>query len=530
MIVFLLFVVNLSLSEAFEASLHGSPAPPPDPLQNCPKDMTEVSCDVWNNKIPIVDNVTSLPSVSVTTPFSLEERRGFEMLIAHALVKTDVVHDATAEFVHRLTKGFLDPVAHLLNKTKDEVLEDAFGKGTGCDQTNTGYAGNDLTTIKNVLSEGNFREVWALLYCMTKINYFSTALSQVLTDGKSTDSLTGLDMIAVNERWGLMQKTNTLPDHAQYAQGFPNFQWPSFNSWARFNFPAVSIDNTPLWEGARKWNGGQTAKLQSDDPSIFPPLSQEEIKYQCGEEASCELKWFPGCRSYTLFDAPVAEGVEGFVSRVTQLGWRTGAGPSATTANMLQLGKLLGFRPDEMVLLRVTMLAWLLDSDDHTLFEILLGAATEMPKELELQFEMEDFSQIWPLGPGDTVESSFGSFGSKSVWCSIESELATDAGQKYLHNMTPSARKYVRSLLPDDCSPPPDTNTSTCDSTACGVFYKCEAGGCKFGSTVAYVAIACAGLLVLMITFCLCRRAKKRSQQGSLQGALLDVDGAWDIA
>ena len=74
--------------------------------------------------------------------------------------------------------------------------------------------------------------------------------------------------------------------------------------------------------------------------------------------------------SWTL---PSGEAVIGLNERARRLGYRSAAAASGTTANMLQLSKLLGFTsPDEMALIRLTMAAWMLPTDDHSFFEILL--------------------------------------------------------------------------------------------------------------------------------------------------------------
>jgi hypothetical protein len=74
-----------------------------------------------------------------------------------------------------------------------------------------------------------------------------------------------------------------------------------------------------------------------------------------------------------------SQGVPGFLARAEKLGYRTVAAASGTTANVLQYGLMLNFTPDEMVLLRLTMAAWMLCTNDHSLFEIMLGAAPYMP-------------------------------------------------------------------------------------------------------------------------------------------------------
>ena len=50
----------------------------------------------------------------------------------------------------------------------------------------------------------------------------------------------------------------------------------------------------------------------------------------------------------------------GYTARAKKLGYRMVAAVSGTTANVLQYGAMLGFTPSQMVLLRLTMAAWML--------------------------------------------------------------------------------------------------------------------------------------------------------------------------
>ena len=50
----------------------------------------------------------------------------------------------------------------------------------------------------------------------------------------------------------------------------------------------------------------------------------------------------------------------GYTARAKKLGYRMVAAVSGTTGNVLQYGYMLGFTPSQMVLLRLTMAAWML--------------------------------------------------------------------------------------------------------------------------------------------------------------------------
>ena len=93
--------------------------------------------------------------------------------------------------------------------------------------------------------------------------------------------------------------------------------------------------------------------------SIEPPLSAAELAYQCGGKPPCTLKWQPGMLCFDLpntsWTLPSGAVVPGLNWRAAILGYRSAAAASGTTANMLQYGALLGFTPDELVLLRLAM-------------------------------------------------------------------------------------------------------------------------------------------------------------------------------
>ena len=173
-----------------------------------------------------------------------------------------------------------------------------------------------------------------------------------------------------------------------YSNGISDWSYESFDSWVRFDFDATTLSGGKLWAAARGYasktacEGGPDGEtdLMSNDPSIVPPLSAAELSYQCnGTKPPCKLHWYPGKNCYTIEDVPFASGTPGYLQRAKKLGYRTVAAASGTTANILQYALMLGFTAEEMVLVRLTMAAWMLCTNDHSLYEIMLGAAPYMP-------------------------------------------------------------------------------------------------------------------------------------------------------
>lgn len=95
--------------------------------------------------------------------------------------------------------------------------------------------------------------------------------------------------------------------------------------------------------------------------------------------------------------------------------------------------------------LRATMAAWMLVTDDHSLFEILLGAESYVPAAYRMAMGMTDLGQLWP--PHATLQTAGGSFGGADVWRAVGRRLERPEGQRLLRAMHPEARAYVESLV-----------------------------------------------------------------------------------
>ena len=65
---------------------------------------------------------------------------------------------------------------------------------------------------------------------------------------------------------------------------------------------------------------------------------------------------------------------------------------------------MLGFTAEEMVLVRLTMAAWMLCTNDHSLYEIMLGAAPYMPPAAQI---VQDLDDVGRLMPSDVTTKSF---------------------------------------------------------------------------------------------------------------------------
>ena len=424
-------------------------------------------CSTLVNKVPAVGPPMHGP-LAATAALGAADRSAFEHLLGYALRDTEAVAWVTRAFAARILRFVVEGAA--LNGTSDDTALTAAFITDRCGPTNTGYVGPSLSAIRKVLNgQGNIREVWGLMYVLTKTHYVTHLLHDLLAQSHGTPPLAtpeslaarfGMNASAVSERWRVYLQTNALNDTSlEYAQGMPDFEFESFNSWVRFDFDATDREGAMLWAGARvrREGGCSTVQMRSDDPSIRPPLSQAEIAYQCGSKPPpCMLQWQPGSLCYELRNVSwtLADGevVPGVTERAARLGYRTAAAVSGTTANMLQLARLLGFRAEELVVLRATMAAWMLVTDDHSFFEIMLGAEPYMPQKLGVVFGLEDLGQLWPVNV--SLATSGGRFAGAELWRRVGKRLDTKPGSELLARMAPQAQEYVRGLVTaarDEC-------------------------------------------------------------------------------
>ena len=100
-----------------------------------------------------------------------------------------------------------------------------------------------------------------------------------------------------------------------------------------------------LWTATRLYTGCTEVNLTTASP-LHPPLSAAELAYQCNGSAArpCKLLWYPGQRCYTInATATFGPRIPGYHARASALGYRMVAGPSGTTADVMQYAELLGF-------------------------------------------------------------------------------------------------------------------------------------------------------------------------------------------
>eukprot|EP01063_Lacrimia_lanifica_P038477 TRINITY_DN8205_c0_g3_i1.p1 TRINITY_DN8205_c0_g3~~TRINITY_DN8205_c0_g3_i1.p1 ORF type:complete len:488 (+),score=162.43 TRINITY_DN8205_c0_g3_i1:69-1466(+) len=425
------------------------------------------TCDTLACKRPHVPPA-AVRHKTVTSGLPPADKAAFEHGLAAALRKTDAVRwvtQALALVVQELLVG----VAGLLGQDVAVVMREAFyanpaahGGAPQGSPHNTGYVGPGFDEIMAVLEGGNLRETWGLLYILTHTEYLTSVLQKGLHDLKwSNETLAtlGLDPEAVWTRAALVRASN-----GSY-NGMPTFLAPTFDSWVRFDFPGPD-EAAPQWAPARvsrlphaPWC--ETAGLLSNSSAIQPPLSERERAYQCGKAPVCTLQWYPGRLCYNVTDAPLrgaaarpdaaaGPGFAGFAARAAALGYRTVAGPSGTTANMLQLARLVGFGPSALALTRLAMVAWLVGTDDHSLYEVLLGAEPHMTDEFSMAEGLEDLGRLMPADA--TVHNGGAAmitFPRLPVWTAVVTEWlgGRPEGKRLFGALDKEQQAYLRSLV-----------------------------------------------------------------------------------
>jgi len=423
-------------------------------------DMTTTDCNTVLNKVPLV-SAAATQTPTVETGLTAADKEAFEHLLGHALRSTAAVAWATKEFAKRMREFLVKgAILNSTGTTESAALLAAFASYK-CNAHNTGYVGPFVPAIEAALSGGNIREVWGLAYVLTKTHQFSYLLEDLLPKHPPATlaSLYGMNSSALSERWALVQATKGALGKLDptgdlgYSDGVPDFAYEPFNSWVRFDFSAETLKKAPVWAGARadKKAGCNTAGLMSDDKSIAPPLSAAELKYQCnGTTPPCKLQWYPGQLCFDVL--PVSFGnssagapIPGYAQRAAALGYRTAAAASGTTSNMLQYARLLGFTSAELVLFRAAMAAWMLPTNDHSFFEIMLGAEPFMPAGFGMAMGMRDLGQLWPKGRD--LPTAGGVFKASDLWAAVSTQLCSAQGKALTAKMTPDAKKALSTLV-----------------------------------------------------------------------------------
>ena len=279
-------------------------------------DLATADCNTLLFKSPSV-HINAGPSRAVTANLSEADRIAFEHLIAHALGETTAVRWVTRTFAARLRR-FVVVGAALNGSSASVALMRAF-TAASCGRHNTGYVGPSLPAIETALASGNLREVWALVYVMSKSRYFTHLLLALLTPRGSGVSAVppratpatlaarlGMDAAELSARHELVlatQRTLGASTSLRYAQGIPDYDFEPFDSWVRFDFDSHTRRGIRLWRGARTRRAGGCAAdgRATNDPSIEPPLSPAELAYQCGGALPpCALRWQPGRLCFEL--------------------------------------------------------------------------------------------------------------------------------------------------------------------------------------------------------------------------------------
>ena len=95
----------------------------------------------------------------------------------------------------------------------------------------------------------------------------------------------------------------------------------------------------------------------------------------------------------------------------------------------------------------LAMAGWMMPTDDHSFFEIMLGAEAYVPPAYRMAMGLEDLGQLWP--PNATLATADGkqTFHASDLWTGVGKKLDAPEGRVLAEVMAPKARAYVRQLI-----------------------------------------------------------------------------------
>ena len=103
---------------------------------------------------------------------------------------------------------------------------------------------------------------------------------------------------------------------------------------------------------------------------------------------------------------------------------------------------------DWLPLLRLTMLAWMLPTDDHSLYEIMLGAEPYMSEEFTIAQGLDDMSRLCPPSRTLTVTTVSGDalrFPCADIWANVNSFV--NVTSPFVHGWSLAQRQAWNELM-----------------------------------------------------------------------------------
>lgn len=447
------------------------------------------------DKIPNPCTTFPFPSSDpgVTFNVSNEGKAKFDHALGRAAEQTAGALWASRELLRRLeyfvekapsrTGASCNDTSVLDTCTQGKLL-DAFG--TGVPTSFHGAVGDNtpshLRAILETLESGNLREQVNFAYAIIKNKYFDDVVSPLAAEAirRGDDSkLLGLGLRpdTVLKRYADIQESAELAKkhpELKYSNTITSWSFPPFNSWTRFLFDGPNTTAYNSWAGCRPgslWVNCSKEHLPSDchevpwvtnNASIYPVLSADEVAWECssGGVTPCKLKWTVGARDWLHpLNFPLAFGSSqahpGYVERAEKLGYRIVAGPSGTTDNIMTIAGYLNFTPEEMVLVRLACLAWMVPLDDHSFWEIMLGGAAHLGDVGRVEQRLEDLAQLYPqdvrVSSGGPMQDTV--YLASDLWGHLKLELEADT--ELWEEMTSTSSAYLRKLIGK-----PDAQTS----------------------------------------------------------------------
>eukprot|EP00933_Yihiella_yeosuensis_P050888 TRINITY_DN48692_c0_g1_i1.p1 TRINITY_DN48692_c0_g1~~TRINITY_DN48692_c0_g1_i1.p1 ORF type:complete len:523 (-),score=83.72 TRINITY_DN48692_c0_g1_i1:114-1682(-) len=339
---------------------------------------------------------------AVTFSLTAEQRTDFEHLLARAFAKTKGVEWIAKELLVRTDKLIRkSPSPFPGTADSEQIRRMAFNVS---DKGWVGWAGDKTEDIDETINHGNSRSRLAYAEAShrtgyglaTPANSFTVdAILQQLCETNSTTEMEnlGLNVSYSRKQYNLWKATNKYCSNSeQNCNGNRYLISEPLSSWSRLCYSGPGLSLSSTWKGIRphpspncpeRGESGDCKKWLKEglSESIYPPLSTAERRYQCQGNNKCLLQWEVGTTWYpsqipsaALQRVPFAKDAPGYLDLADAQGWRVVAGPSGRAAEIMNHAAMLNFTCQELVLLRAAFLPYLVGTDVHSFWEVMLGA------------------------------------------------------------------------------------------------------------------------------------------------------------
>eukprot|EP00929_Paragymnodinium_shiwhaense_P054595 TRINITY_DN2736_c0_g3_i1.p1 TRINITY_DN2736_c0_g3~~TRINITY_DN2736_c0_g3_i1.p1 ORF type:complete len:567 (+),score=128.41 TRINITY_DN2736_c0_g3_i1:257-1957(+) len=287
---------------------------------------------------------------------SAKERLAFELVLGNALA----TYEPLREVQKRYVMNFVSQMEAAAPTVKVAEFAKAFPGSCFAGFTNPFDADTSIEHLKQWVRQANSRELQTIIYDWVG-DFYTTKPWQNTKDKRTCDAHQIRDRI-VDHRCQIPRYRMPLK---KIGLGWLDLQLDSSPFRAKLKWPWTAS----LAEMGVKYKFPRKATLD-------PPLSPDEQKHMetCPDKppndpANERIPWISGKFGYLVQeDSPLW-----LLSEVT--GLPTSAGASGSTFILMSTGETSNMEPEELMLMRLVFIGWMIPFQDHTMLEVLMGAA-----------------------------------------------------------------------------------------------------------------------------------------------------------